>query len=205
MPYSRPPGLRFNTAFGNMASLTRLLTRSGRPRWIDMTYALAMLLAIAGGLCPAAARHGPKRVATYVVLYRRHSRDRIVLCHSESQGNACRFSARPICILCGHDNLGRYLPCPALHGQQARNKSLRSESKRGRRSKLRTASAAHRRRNSTIKNGRSCLRPHSTTGVYSRNEWITTPERSFGSNHVVFGGTTLPVSAMLMSCCIETG
>ena len=35
--------------------------------------------------------------------------------------------------------------------------------------------------------------------------WITTPERSFGSNHVVFGGMMLPVSAMLMSCCIETG
>ena len=34
---------------------------------------------------------------------------------------------------------------------------------------------------------------------------ITTPERSFGSNHVVFGGMMLPVSAMLMSCCIETG
>lgn len=42
-------------------------------------------------------------------------------------------------------------------------------------------------------------------GGYSSKEWITTPERSFGSNHVVFGGMMLPVSAMLMSCCIETG
>ena len=40
---------------------------------------------------------------------------------------------------------------------------------------------------------------------FSSNEWITTPERSFGSNHVVFGGMMLPVSAILMSCCIETG
>ncbi len=39
----------------------------------------------------------------------------------------------------------------------------------------------------------------------SAKEWITTPERSLGSNHVVFGGMMLPVSAMLMSCCIETG
>ena len=42
-------------------------------------------------------------------------------------------------------------------------------------------------------------------GGYSSKEWITTPERSFGSNHVVFGVMMLPVSAMLMSCCIETG
>ena len=42
------------------------------------------------------------------------------------------------------------------------------------------------------------------TENYSK-EWITTPERSFGSNHVVFGGMMLPVSAMLISCCIETG
>ena len=40
---------------------------------------------------------------------------------------------------------------------------------------------------------------------FSSNEWITTPERSFGSNQVVFGGMMLPVSAILMSCCIETG
>lgn len=40
---------------------------------------------------------------------------------------------------------------------------------------------------------------------YSSNEWITTPERSLGSNHVVFGGMILPVSAMSISCCIETG
>ncbi len=39
----------------------------------------------------------------------------------------------------------------------------------------------------------------------SAKEWMTTPERSLGSNHVVFGGMMLPVSAMLMSCCIETG
>ncbi len=31
------------------------------------------------------------------------------------------------------------------------------------------------------------------------------PSGSLGSNHVVFGGMMLPVSAMLMSCCIETG
>ena len=42
------------------------------------------------------------------------------------------------------------------------------------------------------------------TTCYS-NEWITTPERSFGSNHVVFGGIILPVSAMLISWRIETG
>lgn len=40
---------------------------------------------------------------------------------------------------------------------------------------------------------------------YSSKEWITTPERSLGSNHVVLGGMMFPVSAMLMSCCIETG
>lgn len=40
---------------------------------------------------------------------------------------------------------------------------------------------------------------------FSSNEWITTPDRSLGSNHVVFGGMMLPVSAMLISCCIETG
>ena len=40
---------------------------------------------------------------------------------------------------------------------------------------------------------------------FSSNECITTPERSLGSNHVVFGGMMLPVSAMLISCCIETG
>lgn len=45
----------------------------------------------------------------------------------------------------------------------------------------------------------------SRTDGYSSKEWITTPERSFGSNHVVLGGMILPVSAMLMSCCIETG
>ena len=36
------------------------------------------------------------------------------------------------------------------------------------------------------------------TTCYS-NEWITTPERSFGSNHVVLGGIMLPVSAMSIS------
>ena len=36
-------------------------------------------------------------------------------------------------------------------------------------------------------------------------EWITTPERSFGSNHVVLGGMIFPVSAMSISCFIETG
>ncbi len=40
---------------------------------------------------------------------------------------------------------------------------------------------------------------------YSAKEWITTPERSLGSNQVVFGGMMLPVSAMSINCCIETG
>lgn len=44
-----------------------------------------------------------------------------------------------------------------------------------------------------------------TGGIYSAKEWMTMPERSFGSNQVVLGGMMLPVSAMLMSCCIETG
>ena len=35
--------------------------------------------------------------------------------------------------------------------------------------------------------------------------WITRPERSLGSNHVVLGGMMLPVSAMSMSCFIDTG
>ena len=39
----------------------------------------------------------------------------------------------------------------------------------------------------------------------SPNEWITTPERSLGSNHVVLGGMMLPVSAISINCCIETG
>ena len=39
----------------------------------------------------------------------------------------------------------------------------------------------------------------------SSKEWITTPERSLGSNHVVLGGMMLPVSAMSISCFIETG
>ncbi len=42
----------------------------------------------------------------------------------------------------------------------------------------------------------SCLFRFTT--CYS-NEWITTPERSFGSNHVVLGGIMLPVSAMSIS------
>ena len=33
----------------------------------------------------------------------------------------------------------------------------------------------------------------------------TRPERSLGSNHVVFGGMMLPESAILINCCIETG
>lgn len=35
--------------------------------------------------------------------------------------------------------------------------------------------------------------------------WITKPERSFGSNQVVFGGMILPVSAIFSNCSIETG
>lgn len=37
------------------------------------------------------------------------------------------------------------------------------------------------------------------------NLWIINPERSFGSNQVVFGGMMLPVSAMSISCFIDTG
>ena len=35
--------------------------------------------------------------------------------------------------------------------------------------------------------------------------WMTSPERSLGSNQVVFGGMIFPESAMLISCCIDTG
>ena len=37
------------------------------------------------------------------------------------------------------------------------------------------------------------------------NLWITSPERSFGSNHVAFGGIIFPLSAMSIICCIDTG
>lgn len=37
------------------------------------------------------------------------------------------------------------------------------------------------------------------------NLWIARPERSFGSNHVVLGGMMLPLSAMSVSCFMETG
>lgn len=37
------------------------------------------------------------------------------------------------------------------------------------------------------------------------NLWITSPERSFGSNQVVFGGMMLPVSAISINCFIDTG
>ena len=43
------------------------------------------------------------------------------------------------------------------------------------------------------------------TERYSSKLWMTTPERSLGSNQVVLGGMMLPVSAMSMSCCMETG
>ena len=35
--------------------------------------------------------------------------------------------------------------------------------------------------------------------------WITRPERNLGSNHVVFGGMILPLSAISISCFMETG
>ena len=35
--------------------------------------------------------------------------------------------------------------------------------------------------------------------------WITRPERSLGSNQVVFGGMMLPLSAISIICFIETG
>ena len=37
------------------------------------------------------------------------------------------------------------------------------------------------------------------------NLCITSPERSFGSNHVALGGMILPESAMSIICCIDTG
>ena len=46
---------------------------------------------------------------------------------------------------------------------------------------------------------------HRRVVLYSSNVWITTPERNFGSNQVVFGGIMLPVSAMSISCFIDTG
>ena len=42
-------------------------------------------------------------------------------------------------------------------------------------------------------------------GMVYTNLWMTSPERSLGSNHVVLGGMMLPVSAMSMSCFIDTG
>ena len=35
--------------------------------------------------------------------------------------------------------------------------------------------------------------------------WIISPLRSLGSNHVALGGMILPLSAMSMICCIDTG
>lgn len=40
---------------------------------------------------------------------------------------------------------------------------------------------------------------------YYSNLWMTSPERSFGSNHVVLGGMMFPVSAISINCFIETG
>ena len=37
------------------------------------------------------------------------------------------------------------------------------------------------------------------------SEWMARPERSLGSNQVVFGGMMLPVSAMRMSWSMDTG
>ena len=37
------------------------------------------------------------------------------------------------------------------------------------------------------------------------SSWITSPERNFGSNQVVLGGIMLPLSAMSISCFIDTG
>src|SRR5690554_1358736 len=37
------------------------------------------------------------------------------------------------------------------------------------------------------------------------NLWITSPERNLGSNQVVLGGMMLPVSAISISCFMETG
>ena len=34
---------------------------------------------------------------------------------------------------------------------------------------------------------------------------MASPERSFGSNHVVLGGIIMPLSAMSVSCFMETG
>ena len=40
---------------------------------------------------------------------------------------------------------------------------------------------------------------------YQSSLWITSPERNLGSNQVVFGGIILPVSAISISCFIDTG
>ena len=37
------------------------------------------------------------------------------------------------------------------------------------------------------------------------SSWITSPERSFGSNHVAFGGIMLPESAISIICFMDTG
>ena len=44
-----------------------------------------------------------------------------------------------------------------------------------------------------------------TVSRYQPSRWMARPERSFGSNQVVFGGMMLPLSAMSISCFMETG
>ena len=58
---------------------------------------------------------------------------------------------------------------------------------------------------------KGCFRAHAVhvrkqqrRGDYS-SEWMTTPERNFGSNQVALGGMMLPVSAMRITCSMETG
>ena len=41
--------------------------------------------------------------------------------------------------------------------------------------------------------------------LYYDSLWITKPLRNLGSNHVALGGMMLPLSAMSMICCIDTG
>lgn len=41
--------------------------------------------------------------------------------------------------------------------------------------------------------------------LFYSSSCITSPERSFGSNQVVFGGIMFPVSAISINCFIETG
>jgi ABC-type phosphate transport system permease subunit len=49
------------------------------------------------------------------------------------------------------------------------------------------------------------LKKFNISNINYSNLCIANPERNFGSNQVVFGGIMLPVSAIFISCFIETG